>query len=213
MRRMPSKRPAAGGMSLVELVIASLIVSLMLVAALNTLGSSARASVICAERCVGANLARQLLAEVVQAPYRDPSGGEDRFGPERDERVARRDWDDVDDYRHWRASPPERKDGTPLVTAAGWAREAHVDYVLPEDPTRTTGSETGLKRITVTAVSPGGKRITVSALRSDKGVYDQAPETATTYVGGVGVEIQLGGDPAARITSGTHVLNPVGVSP
>jgi len=197
-------------MSLIEMVISSLIVSLMLVAALTAVGSSARAGRIHSTLSFGSNLARQLLSEVLEARYVEPDDTP-RFGPEPGER--RSSYDDVDDYHTWQASPPEARDGTPLTGAEGWTREVRVDYVLPADPASRTGTDRGLKRITVTATSPQGKQTTLRALRSSSGPYDQQPEAETTFVRGVTVELQIGPVEAARLSSGTHVLNPVPASP
>ena len=88
-----------------------------------------------------------------------------------------------------------------------------VQYVRTDDPTHTTGSDQGLKRVTVTATSPAGKTSTLVALRSEGSIYDQQPESETTYVSAVGVEIQLGISEATRVSSGTSILNPVPASP
>lgn len=201
------------GVSLLEAVISSLIVATMLVAALSALASSTKAARIQADKCLGPNLARQLMAEVLQSRYREPTQ-KARFGPEPPETAdSRAAWDDVDDYHQWSASPPQAKDGTRLTHADGWRREVTVQYVRPDDPTHTTGSDQGLKRVTVTATSPAGKTSTLVALRSEGSIYDQQPESETTYVSAVGVEIQLGISEATRVSSGTSILNPIPASP
>jgi len=216
---VPGRRRAAPfaarreGLSLVEAVISSLIVATMLVAALSALGSSRKAARIQSDRCLGANLARQLMAEVLQARYREPAQKAE-FGPEAPETAtSRAAWDDVDDYHRWSASPPQGRDGTALTHADGWKREVTVEYVRPDDPTRASDCDRGLKRITVTATSPAGKTSTLVALRSEASIYDQQPETETTYVSAVGVELQLGTSEATRVSSGTSILNPVEASP
>ncbi len=217
-RAVRSRRAGAfgvrpGGLSLVEAVISSLIVATMLVAGLSALGSSTRAARIHCDKCIGANLARRLMAEVLQSRYREPLQKAE-FGPEPPETAtSRAAWDDVDDYHRWSASGPQAKDGTPLAHADGWRREVTVEYVLADDPTRTCGSDQGLKRITVTATSPAGKTSTLVALRSEASIYDQEPQTETTYVSAVGVELQIGTSEATRVSSGTSILNPVEACP
>jgi type II secretory pathway pseudopilin PulG len=198
-------------MTLVEAVIACVIVGTMLVAALSALGSSARAQRSRAERCLGPHLARALMAEVLQAYYREPAGSP-AFGPEAPEASdSRAAWDDVDDYHGWSACPPQSKDGTPLDHAAGWTRSVTVAYVRPDEPNLQSASDQGLKRITVTVVGPAGARCTLTALRSDASLYDRRPAEPTTYVTWIGTEIQIGPSQAARVTSGTHLLAPVPV--
>lgn len=206
----PARR---AGTSLVEAVLSSLIVSTMLVAALSALGSSTRAARVQADRCLGPNLARQLMGEILQSRYREPTE-KPQFGPESPETTASRAlWDDVDDYHRWSASPPRAKDGTKLTHADGWRREVTVEYVRLSDPRQTTGSDEGLKRITVTATNPTGQKSVLVALRSEGSLYDQQPETTTTYVSAVGVELQLGSSESTRVSSGTNILNPLPASP
>ena len=211
--RVPQRTASRAGMTLVEAVIAVLVVGLMLVAALSALGSSARTRRRRAERCLGPHLARALMAEVLQAHYREPDGAAE-LGPEAPEDDAcRAAWDDVDDYHGWSACPPQSSDGTPIDHAAGWTRSVAVEYVRPSDPTDASASDLGLKRITVTAVGPTGLQTTIVALRSQASLYEQRPSTATTYVTRVGAEVQVGPSQAARVTSGTNLLGPVPVSP
>jgi len=197
---------SANGFTLVEAVIASVIVGVMVVAALNTLGASARARRIQATRSQGPALAGELMAEILQAPYSDPDGSP-RFGPEGSERARPRSrYDDVDDYHNWSASPPQLKDRTVLKDLAGWRREVTVAYANPDNPAANVGSDQGLKRITVTVTDPSGKQASVVAIRSDVGAYDQ-PAGPTASVGWVGVTIQIGGEPGAAVIAGTHCLN------
>ena len=152
------------------------------------------------------------MTEVLQTCYREPTD-KPKFGWEGGEKSRSRSaWDDVDDYHKWSASPPETKDGTAIAGADGWTRQVTVEYVRLADPSQTSGSDEGLKRITVTAIGPTGERTTLQALRGQAGIYDQQPDTRTTYVGWVGVELEIGQAPAGRISSGTNLLNPVPVS-
>ena len=201
------------GFTLVEAVVSILIVAEMLTAALGALGSAARGKRIQSARCLGANLARHLMAEVLQARYREPTDTPD-FGPEAPEDGGcRAAWDDVDDYHGWNASPPQAKDGTPLACGAGWTRQVSVDLVRRSSPTTVAGSDEGLKRIVVTAVSPDGKPTRLSALRGEASICDRLPDSQTTYVSWIGVELQIGPDASTRVVSGTNVLNLVPASP
>jgi len=199
-------RTGANGFTLVEAVIASVIVGVMLVAALNTLGASARARRIQATRSQGPALAGQLMAEILQMPYSDPDRSP-RFGPEGSEHARPRSrYDDVDDYHNWSACPPQMKDRTVLTDLAGWRREVTVAYADPADPASGVGSDQGLKRITVTVTDPSGKQVCLVAIRSDVGAYDQ-PAGPAASVGWVGVTLQIGSEPGAAVVAGTHCLN------
>ena len=185
------------GFTLVEAVISMLIVGLMLVAALSTLGASARAQHFQASRGRGFTLARDLLTEVLQAAYddpEDPGNGIDQDSGESG--VDRGDYDDVDDYDGWSGSPLEHKDATHVPDAAGWQRQVTVTYADPVTLASTgTTSDTGLKFITVTATGPGGEVTTLQGLRSRHGAGEQPPQVDTTYVTWVGVELEIGGGP------------------
>ncbi len=198
-------------MTLIEAVISIVIVATMLVAAVSSLGSFARARRSQFDRCAGGALARGLMSEILQSRYLEP--GEDvSFGREDGELEGiRAAWDDVDDYNGLVESPPEIKTGQAIAGAAGWTRKVAVEYVQPSNPNQTSTTDTGLVRITVSATSPTGVTTSLQALRSDESIYDQAPRTDTTYVSWVGAEMQIGADQARRLTTGTHVLNRIPV--
>ncbi len=142
---------AKAGFSLVEVSICVLIVAVVLVAALTALGGSGVGMQRITDRGRGKLLAQMLMSEILQQDYREPDGTP-AFGPESSEGLAgsRIFFDDVDDYNGWSAQPPQDKDGTPLAELANWRRSAAVAWVDPADLTQVSGSDTGLKRITVT---------------------------------------------------------------
>lgn len=159
-------RPRRRGFSIVEAVIATVIVAIMLVAALSTVGASRsiQRQTYLADR--GRMLAQQLLAEIVQRRYQDPNEPV-LFGPEANEStVARTDFDDVDDYDGWSASPPEGPDGTARADASGWTRTVTVQWVDPLDPAQVKSAESSAKRIKVVALHGGIPQATLYAIRT-----------------------------------------------
>jgi MSHA pilin protein MshD len=198
-------------MTLIEAVISIVIVATMLVAAVSALGSFARARRSQFDRCAGGTLTRGLMSEILQARYLEP-GVDVWFGLDDGESAdVRSAWDDVDDYNGLSECPPKTKSGTAITGAAGWTRQVAVAYVQPDNPNQTSSTDTGLVRITVSATSPTGVTTTLQALRSDGSIYDQPPRTNTTFVSGVGAEMQIGSDQARRLTTGTHVLDQISV--
>ncbi len=140
-----------GGFTLVEAVISTVIVSVMLVAALNTVGTSRLIQQKVSLSSRGRLLAESLLAEIVQQAYEDPTETI-VFGPESGEATNNRsDFDDVDDYHNWSQSPPKNKDGSAVPQSEGWTRTVTVVWVDAADPAATETSESSAKRITVTA--------------------------------------------------------------
>jgi len=103
-------------MTLAEVVVATAVVAVMLVAALNTLGASARGYVVAGRAQQGGVLAEQLMAEIVQNCYKDPDGSP-LFGIEAgDTGTGRTGYDDVDDY-HGCRSPRLWHETAPLFPA------------------------------------------------------------------------------------------------
>ena len=74
--------------------------------------------------------------------------------------------DDVDDYDGWSGSPPEYKDGTVIPDLDGWARHVTVAWVKATDLSLTSGSETNVKRITVTVTYNDMEVASLTAVRT-----------------------------------------------
>ncbi len=195
------------GLTLIEAAISVILVATLLVGAVGVMGSVARARQLQGARCRRVALAQALMAEVCQAHYVDPDFGSN-FGTEFGEwGGTRADFDDVDDYAGWSASPPQTKDGTDLAGYDGWTRQVAVHYVRPSPPDETLASDLGLKRIRVTVTDDLGKKTRLVGLRSANGAFELAPEASATVVTWVGVELQIGEEDATRIGSASVRLN------
>ncbi len=152
--------------SLAEVVVATFIVGVMLVAALRTVGSAARGRVAMANHERGVLLAQQLMSEILQADYVEPDESP-VFGPEAGETGGTRGaFDDVDDYHGWTASPPQAKDGTALPGRADWERSVTVERVNEDLLTQVVDVDKGVKRITVTVSRGGQAYATLVTVRS-----------------------------------------------
>lgn len=152
--------------TIVEATISTIVVAVMLVAALNTVGASRMTQHRAALVSRAQLLAEALLAEVLQQRYEEPEGTP-AFGREAGElATTRAAWDDVDDYDGWSASPPTEKDGTVLANATGWKRTVTVARIDPQDPGQARATETGAKRITVTASYHDVPQAVVVAIRT-----------------------------------------------
>jgi len=199
---------ARGGFTLVEAVISTLIVSILIVAAVHMFGALARGRQVVLAGYAADGLARRLLSEIGQNRFEEPDEAV-VFGPEASEiGGSRLAYDDVDDYHGWSAGPPEAKDGTAMSALAGWQRSVTVENVDADTLAPVGGTRTGLKKITVTVTDPAGRQNSIAALRGDNSGYDQdEPETQTTYVAWVGVTLQVGAEASTRIYSGTNTLN------
>ncbi len=135
--------------SLAEIAVSMLLVSGLLVVSLNMVGDVTIGRQNMNDRSVGHLLAQDLLSEILPQSYQDPEGIP-MFGYESGEgTTTRADFDDVDDYNSWSATPPESKDGTAIPDRTGWRRIVKVEYVQADDLNTLAISHEGAKRITV----------------------------------------------------------------
>ncbi|MDY6843556.1 MAG: type II secretion system protein [Thermodesulfobacteriota bacterium] len=109
------------------------------------------------KRRIALCLVQQMTEEIKSQNFEEAI---DTFGLEEGESdTSRQDYDDVDDYNGWSASPPQRKDGTPMDSInppdyKNFKREVEVANVSDDNFTdvQDDGS-TDSKRITVTVSS------------------------------------------------------------
>jgi len=162
-----NRRSRRRAFSLIEVLVATAIMGVLLVAAMQTVGNSVRAERFTADTSQGLWLAQQLMAEIRGAKYREPDETP-TFGPEPLETGgARSAFDDVDDYHNWSASPPQDPDGTVIPDRAGWQRTVTVDYLNPNDLSAEVGLDHGVKRITVVVQRNGQTVAEMTGIRSD----------------------------------------------
>jgi type II secretory pathway pseudopilin PulG len=144
------RNPKSQGLTLIEVVASTMIVGLMAVAALNALGAATKSANSIGNRAVAAGLADELMSEIMMQSYSDPDGSP-IFGHESGESTnVRSAFDDVDDYDGWNASPPQYRDGTAIPDRTNWRQRVTVTYVTPTNPTTTSATDQGAKRIHVT---------------------------------------------------------------
>jgi type II secretory pathway pseudopilin PulG len=164
-RRLPCP-DGARAFTLVETVIATIIVAVMLSAALTTVGVSRVTQHKVALVSRGQLLAEMLLSEILRQSYQDPDGTP-VFGRESDESATTRAaFDDVDDYHGWSESPPTAKDGAALANAAGWKWTVTVEWVDPANPTQVRTVETETKRVTITVTYHDVPQASLVSLRT-----------------------------------------------
>ena len=171
--RSPDRRCRnRAGLALVEAAISSLIVGTMMVAALMTVGAARRSQYLTMTRGQGRLLAQAMMNEILDRDYEDPVV-KDGFGREGGESaLIRADWDDVDDYADWSASPPQTEDGQALPGLEGWTRSVSVVWVDPFSLESVSWS-TGVKRITVTVKRGEQVLASMVAIRTDGWPVDE----------------------------------------
>jgi len=194
-RSHPPRRSRRGAVSLAEVLVSMLIVSGLLVSALNTLGGANAARMQNVDRMRGHMLAEQLMTEIIMQPYEDPDTTP-TFGLEANENtMPRTSYDDVDDYRGYNATSTQRKDGTPVLGFTGWTRKVAVDWVDPANPDVVSAVATDVKRITVSALKGDRVIATTVALRT---AGPPEPNTAVAILMVVSDTTLLNAQEAAR---------------
>ncbi len=192
------------GISLAEVVVSSLLIGIVLVGAMNQLGATLKTRQAMSDQLDGPRLAEEMLAEILSHPYTDPEepGGEN--GLNAGESAPRSNFDDIDDFDDWNASPPVDRDGIPMPEFTGWTR--HVEVAWAE---RLGGnpwfSETGLKRIYVRVTAPDSKTYERWAFHHEAGPLEQTPAVDTLVVTRIEGELQLGVGSTAK--SATSLVN------
>ncbi len=178
---------------MVEVLVASVIVGMMVVAALDAIGMAARTRRINADRLTGPGLARDLLAEIMALPYEDPESPGGGIGVDAGESSsARATFDDVDDYHNWSSASGVNRDGTSRNGYAGWTHAVTVAWADRDTAAAGPTSESYLKRITVTVTSPAGVVTQYVGLRSKWGALEQTLPVSGAVVNWAGVELRTG---------------------
>ncbi|MEO8494722.1 MAG: type II secretion system protein [Planctomycetota bacterium] len=164
---MRTKHPARGhrglraGYTLVEVAVSTLIVSVLLVAAMNTAGYATRGQIDNKQRAQAKLIANAMLAEILELPYQEPSGTPG-FGPESGE--VRATYDDVDDYKLFTESPPVDKQGAALAGGTGLTHSVVVNYAEPDNLTATSSTDKGVKRIMVSVARGGTELVSITTV-------------------------------------------------
>jgi len=185
-RDVTQSRPLLGrrhGFTIAEVVISLIILSMMLLPAIELAAASRQGSRKLGDRRRGQALAAGMLAEILTRDYADPDDPAPVFGLEAAEAaVARTNFDDVDDYHNWSASPPEDAAGAALTGLNGWQRGVTVQYYDGVSMSGAVALDTGLKLITVTVSRDGVTLAEMQSFRADVTSVIDADVTNATLV-------------------------------
>lgn len=143
------------GMSITEVVASIVLVSLVMIGALNCVAGITSARMVIADSLKARHLAEQLMAEITNQAYADPNETA-VFGVEVTEiATPRSGYDDVDDYDGWSASPPRDHNNAVISGLGGWQRDVSVKLLDAATPELSSASDQGLKQIVVTVRKDG----------------------------------------------------------
>lgn len=156
------------GFSLIEVAMSSLLVGAVLVTSMRVTGQALMVQRDRAQMSTAAFLAEGLLSEILLLPYMEPGRTSSPIGRGSGELSSDRSTlDDVDDYHNYTESPPKSLENEPLPGFVGWERSVVVHWVNPDNLSRTRGSESGVKRVTVQVRRNGQLLATAIGIRSN----------------------------------------------
>ncbi|MCK5271625.1 MAG: hypothetical protein KAJ52_03570 [Sedimentisphaerales bacterium] len=162
---------SASGFSYVEVLLSSVIISIILVSGLRLFGNLGRSQQVLLDQSSADFLALQMVEEIKQQFYEDPDGSI-VFGREPEESaVDRSDFDDVDDYHDFSDYPPKRRNGAVLSQYDDFTRTVSVRYVTADDFTQTA------------VIDEGFKEVAIKVSRSDQILAQQIYVIADIFVG------------------------------
>jgi len=145
----------AGGFTLLEALFAASVLAVVVAAVTQSIVAGQMQTYDAMHSARAVALTEAMMEEILVLPYDDPEGGV-VIGPDAGE-TTRQQFDDIDDYHGWSASPPQTRDGDPIPAFPGWSRRVAVEWVEHDDPTVPTGAAGPTKRIRVVVERPGGE--------------------------------------------------------
>ena len=134
------------GLSLAEVAVSTSLVGLLLVTSLQTNAFVAQHSQLTGNHVRAAVLCEEMLAEIMPLPVECSAGCTSGSSSDRQE------FQYVEDYDGWSASPPEHKSGNTIPNLTGWSRSVSVTAIDPD--TRLNHTNGLLRRIVVTVTCP-----------------------------------------------------------
>lgn len=136
------------GFSMIEVLIAILLVGLAIASLVAANGAFTKANGAGTDLSTAEFLIEQIRELTTLLPVIDPESGVSVFGPEGTETLA--GYDDVDDFDGASFSPPINADRTPLNDVAAFSQQVTVENVNASDFEQVVGDHTSsFVRVTV----------------------------------------------------------------
>ena len=206
--QLSRRRHGRAAFTIVEAAVCVVIVGVMLVAALQTVGSAADGRRRAYQLRTSQALADQLLAEIMSMPYVDPNAVDPTdFGAESGETSVPRNFNDTDDYDGLSESPPRDRTGAVIPGYEDWRWTATITIVDSglSGVSRTQGDK-GTRLVTVSVINPAGDTSTISAIRSRWSIADQPPKDGVPDLSAIRVSVSAG-DGAQSVSAGASFAN------
>ncbi|MCA9129441.1 MAG: hypothetical protein KDB22_20285 [Planctomycetales bacterium] len=169
------------GFSLLETTVATVLVAITLVAALNSFAFVVATTNHHASSQDASRIAQIVLADISSLPFEDPVNATGLLGRELGESTIRSTWDDFDDYAGWSSTAIARADGTTVSIANGWSASATVTYCTSSNTMLASVTPTDLKLLTLQLTSPTSQSFVFYSMRSREGAL-LVPQEASSQV-------------------------------
>lgn len=159
---------SAKGLTLVECLVAMGIITVALVAGLESVRAARMGERRLDDSRRAATLASDLLNEIEAQAYADGNDTPTSIGPTAAESAAgnRSLFNDVNDYDGLRDQPPRAKDGRSLGFSGAWERQVSVRLVDPRSPSSSSVTDQGLAEVTVEVWNGSARLASLATLRS-----------------------------------------------
>lgn len=155
-RRTSDTTRRVRGFSLIEVLIATSILSFATIAIVEAVTAGQAVTLDALHRARADALAESLLEEVLSKPYADPDG-DAGFGPDAGE-TTRGDFDNVDDYHGYLESAGALADHAGTVYPGGYqAFDRSVSVVAMTNSVASLGGDHTGVQVTVTVSESGGR--------------------------------------------------------
>jgi Tfp pilus assembly protein PilV len=162
-RSFASRRAARRGFTLVEGLMASVILAAAVIGIAGSLGASYKQNSVTEDSGVALDLARELMEEVSAKPFDPPSGTNAAGYPSVTDRKL---YDTIDDYNGYHDSSDAIPmwNGSTIDAGNGTVYTRSVTVTAGSRPTGYTGSTSDFALVTVTVTAPTGQTYCISQL-------------------------------------------------
>lgn len=208
MRNLRPKLNRRSGLSLIEVILSTILVSFLMVASLRTTANVFLTWSTAAEQADAQRICQLLMTEVLQKNYQDPEEPGETLGVNTGESSTdRTTFDDIDDFDGYSASPPRDHNNLEIPGFTGWSQSVVVRKLAKGNASvvrNNSNPDEGVRRITVTITSPSNLTSTLVGVRCAYGQNEQQRGVDGTHVVWVGTTLGTGGNMSRN---GTQIPN------
>ena len=178
------------GLSLIETVVSTALVTILMVTAMSTVAQVNRITSAESYQHAATRYAQYYLSEIASKPFVCPDCGSEAIGRGFGEGSLRAFWNDCDDYHNLYLSSLTDEQGEQIPGATGWRMHVNIRFSNPANPLTAVSNRTDLKRIRLKFWAPNDEEFFFYGLRSRYGPQ-QAP-LASNYFSGADVLMESG---------------------